>query len=195
MPQAICCAECSWPVPAELWNREDGARCPGCRQRLEVAAFPAIERTRSGAIPQAIIADTEASCFYHPESRAVTPCEECGRFLCGLCDIEIDRKHICPKCFQSGLLSNRLETIETRRTLYDTAALALAVFPALLIWPAIVGAPMALFTVIRRWNTPLSILPRTRIRFYLAALIAFAELGGIGFLIWSIARVGRLGHV
>ena len=75
----------------------------------------------------------------------------------------------------------------------DTIALALATFPALLIWPAIIGAPAALYVVIRRWRAPLSILPRTRIRFYLAALFALAELVGIGLLIWAIARVPRLG--
>ena len=121
------------------------------------------------------------------------PCDECGRFLCDLCDIELDGKHLCPACFQSGLSSNKLENVETRRTMYDTLALAAATFPALLIWPAIVGAPTALFIVFRRWRTPLSILPRTRIRFYLAALFALLEIVGIGFLIWAIARLPRLG--
>lgn len=155
--------------------------------------FPAIERVRTGAAPEALGADSEASCFYHPESRAVTPCEECGRFLCSLCDLEIDKKHFCPRCFQAGLAGQRLENIETRRTLYDSMALALATLPALLIWPPIFCAPWALFLVIRRWNAPLSILPRTRIRFYLAGLFALAELTGIGMMIWTIAHVRRLG--
>jgi hypothetical protein len=193
MAQAICCAECSWPLPAEFWNQEDGAPCPGCRQRIHAVVFPAIEQTRSGVLPQAIAADTEASCFYHAESRAVTPCEKCGRFLCGLCDIDLDGKHFCPACFRSDLASNRLETVETHRTLYDTMALALATLPLLLIWPAMIGAPAALFLVIRRWNAPGSILPRTRVRFYLAALFALAELAGVGVLIWAIARLPRAG--
>jgi len=27
-------------------------------------------------------ADTEAACFYHPQKKAVIPCDSCGRFLC-----------------------------------------------------------------------------------------------------------------
>jgi len=42
---------------------------------------------------------------------------------------------------------------------------------------------------VRRWNAPLSILPRTRIRFYLAALFALAEIAGIVFLVWAIVRL------
>jgi len=193
MAQAIACGECSWPLPPELWNREEGARCPGCHQRIEAAVFPAIEQVRAGAQPEALAEDREASCFFHPESRAVTPCQECGRFLCSLCDLEIDQKHFCPQCFQAGLAGQRLENVETRRTLYDSIALALATLPAALIWPAIFCAPAALFIVIRRWNAPLSILPRTRIRFYLAAGFALAELAGFGALIWAIVRLPRAG--
>ncbi|HLH37509.1 MAG TPA: hypothetical protein VKX39_00040 [Bryobacteraceae bacterium] len=189
MPLVIACGECSWPLPAELWNRVEGARCPGCRQPLEIAVFPAIERTRGGALPQPAQGEGEASCFFHLESRAVTPCDECGRFLCSLCDIEIDGRHFCPTCFKSGMAANRLENVETRRTMYDTIALVLATLPLMLFWPAIIGAPAALFTVVRRWRAPLSILPRTRIRFYLAALFASAEIAGIVALVWAILRV------
>lgn len=184
--EAICCGECSWPVPVEAWNREEGTRCPGCSQRVEALIFPAIEGRRAGALPEAVIAETEASCFYHPLSRAAVPCDECGRFLCSLCDIEIDSRHLCPACFQSGVRSNRLEVVETQRTLYDTVALALATLPALLLWPALIGAPAALYVIVRRWRAPGSVTPRTRIRFYLAVLFALGELVLVVFLIFGI---------
>ncbi len=189
MAHAICCGTCSWPIPPEAWNREDVVRCPGCRRKVEVVAFPAIERTRAGPLPEALAADAEASCFYHAESRALVPCDQCGRFLCGLCDLEIDGRHLCPVCFQAGLASNQLEIAETSRTMWDSIALATATLPVLLFWPAIFGAPTALYFVVRRWNAPLSILPRTRIRFYLAALFALAEVAGIVLLIWAIVRL------
>jgi uncharacterized paraquat-inducible protein A len=192
--QAISCGECSWPVPPESWNREEGARCPRCGRHVQVAVFPAIEERRTGALPEALGAESEASCFYHPHSRAAVLCEECGRFLCRLCDLEVDGRHLCPTCFQSGVATRKLENVETRRTMYDSVALALATFPALLIWPVLVAAPASLFVVIRRWREPSSILPRTRIRFYLAALLAVAEIVGIGLITWSIIRLpGRRG--
>jgi hypothetical protein len=181
--EAICCGECSWPVPVDAWNREEGLRCPGCGQRVDANVFPAIETRRSGALPEAVIADTEASCFYHPSSRAAVPCDECGRFLCSLCDIEIDGRHLCPMCFQSGVRSNRLEVVETQRTMYDTIALTLATLPALLFWPAIVTGPAALWVTFRRWRAPGSVVPRTRIRFYLAVLFGLAEIVFFVFII------------
>ncbi|HLW75722.1 MAG TPA: hypothetical protein VKS01_02035 [Bryobacteraceae bacterium] len=175
------------PIPAELWNR-DVARCRGCGQTVAAAVFPAIDRTRAGAQPEAVQADTEASCFYHPSSRAAIPCEQCGRFLCNLCDIEIDGRHLCPRCFETGVSSNQLKHVETSRTMYDSIALALATWPILLFWPAIVSAPASLFVVVRRWRAPSSIVPRTRVRYYLAALLALAEIAGVVFLIYAIVR-------
>lgn len=185
------CGECSWPVAPESWNREEGVRCPGCREKIIAVVFPAIAARRTGAAPEAIAADTEASCIFHPSSRAVVPCDECGRFLCSLCDIEIDGRHLCPTCFNAGVASNKLETAETQRTMFDTRALALATFPVLLFWPAILCAPYALFIVVRRWRSPGSIVPRTRIRFYLAALFALAEIAAILYIIWTMIRFGR----
>jgi DNA-directed RNA polymerase subunit RPC12/RpoP len=183
----ITCGECSWPVPAESWNREEGIRCPVCGERIQAIVFPAIAGARTGALPETVLSDTEASCFYHPESRAVVPCDECGRFLCSLCEIEIDGRKLCPACFQSGLASNRLEAAETRRTMYDTVALALATLPFIVMWPAvIVSAPAALFTVVRRWRAPGSIVPRTRIRFYLAVLFALGELTFAAILFYAV---------
>jgi len=186
---AISCGECSWPVLAESWNRDDEIQCLRCGQKIRIAIFPAIEQRRVGTLPEALGAETEASCFYHPQSRAAVPCEECGRFLCSLCDLEVDGRHLCPLCFQAGLNTRKLETVETRRTMYDSVALALATVPVLLFWPVVISAPAALFVVARRWRAPGSIVPRTRIRFYLAVLFALAEIVGIGFVIWAIVRL------
>lgn len=185
------CGECAWPIAAEAWNREEGVRCPGCGQKIHSIVFPAIAARREGAQPEALAADTEASCIFHPHSRAVVPCEECGRFLCSLCDIELDGRHLCPHCFNTGVKSNKLETAETQRTMYDSIALALATLPALMFWPAFVTAPAALFFVVRRWRAPRSVVPRTRIRFYLAAIFALAEIGFLGFVVWEMMHLRR----
>ncbi len=189
--QAICCGDCSTPVPAESWNRV-GVRCRGCGHTVQVAVFPAIERVRSGALPEAIEIDTEASCYYHPSSRAAIPCDECGRFLCRLCEIEIDGRHLCPTCFESGVSANKLN-VETSRTMYDSIALALATLPTLLTWPVIVGAPAALYVAIRRWRAPGSIVPRTRARYYLALVFVLVDLGLIGALVYGIILASKSG--
>ncbi len=174
----------------EFWNQQ--VQCPSCSQTIHALVFPAIAHTGTGAIPEAIREESEASCFYHPQSRAAVPCEQCGRFLCQLCDLEVDGRHLCPSCFQAGLTGRKIENIETRRTMWDTVALTLATFPAVFLWPVLVTAPATLYVVMRRWRTPGSLVPRTRIRWYLAAVFALAELGGAGFLIWVFLRIPRL---
>ena len=77
--------------------------------------------------------------------------------------------------------------------MYDTIALILATFPAVLFWPAFVGAPWALFLVFRRWNAAGSVVPRTKIRFLLAALFALAELSFLVFIIYMLTKVGLRG--
>jgi uncharacterized paraquat-inducible protein A len=180
---AIACAACSLPVPRELWNRAEGARCPGCGRLLRVVVFPAIANYALGALPSALQGESEASCFYHPRCRAVVPCGQCGRFLCALCDLEVDGRHVCPRCFE------KTENAEPQRTMYDSMALAVSTFPMLLFWPALIGAPWALFLVVRRWNAPSSIVPRTKIRFVLAALFALAEIGFFIFVIYMMTQV------
>ncbi len=181
----MACAACSWPVPRELWNREEGVRCSQCGHTVQVLAFPAVDKNSAGSSPEALQGETEASCFYHPQNRAAIPCDECGRFLCALCDLDVDGLHICPRCFETV----GAPKVETRRTMYDTVALALATLPVLLFWPVLIGAPWALFVIFRRWNTPLSILPRTKIRFILAGIFALAEVGVVIFFIYMLMQV------
>jgi len=170
-------------ISEDAWNREGNVRCPACRERLRVAVFPAIDRPVAGALPEALDAASEASCFYHPHSRAVLPCDECGRFLCSLCELDVNGRHLCPTCFNAGVRERKIASVETRRTMYDTIALSLATFPALMLWPAVIGAPASLYYVIRYWRAPGSLAPRTRVRFYLAAFFGLSEIVGIGFLI------------
>jgi DNA-directed RNA polymerase subunit RPC12/RpoP len=184
--QNIVCASCSLPVPEDLWNTHEEVRCRWCGRNMRALVFPAINRTQLGASPAALQGETEASCFYHPQSRAAQVCQDCGRFLCNLCDLEVDGRHICPRCFDTV----PAEMADTRRPMYDTMALAMSTLPALMFWPALVGAPWALFMVIRRWNAPSSIVPRTKIRFILAALFALAEIAFIVFTIYMMTKVG-----
>jgi hypothetical protein len=44
--------------------------------------------------------------------------------------------------------------------------------------------------VIRRWNAPSSIVPRTKIRFILAALFAVTEIAFLVFVIYMMTKVG-----
>jgi hypothetical protein len=182
---------CSQPLSPEVWAEAEGLHCLSCGARIVVKIFQALTRSSMGDVPQPVTVELEANCFFHPQNRAATPCEECGRFLCSLCTLEIPGKTLCPICFEANLRGRKIQNLEASRTLHDSVALALATLPALLFWPVLVTAPLTLFWVIRHWNSPGSILPRTRIRFYFAAVIAMSQIGFIVVLIVAILQVRR----
>jgi hypothetical protein len=151
-----------------------------------VEAFPALLKERSsGTSGEALIVDDEASCFYHPKKKAVIPCGSCGRFLCSLCDVEFNGRHLCPSCLARGKRKGKIKNLQNHRILYDNIALSFAFIPILAIWPTILTAPISLFLVIRYWNAPTSIVPRNKWRFVLAFIIAGLQIVGWSFVFFS----------
>src|SRR5438046_1925263 len=98
-PPTISCTKCNTPVPENFFNQGAALACPACDARLQVEIFPAFLRPLAeGQHGETILVEGEASCFYHPRKRAVIPCSACGRFLCALCDVELNNEHLCPVC-------------------------------------------------------------------------------------------------
>src|SRR5580765_4769226 len=101
---AIECPKCRTPLTAfQSFNQPDFLPCPYCDAPLQVEIFPAFFRPiAAGANAEALMLEGEASCFYHPQKKAVRPCDGCGRFLCALCDCELQGEHFCPACLEGG---------------------------------------------------------------------------------------------
>lgn len=177
-PRLVACTKCRAPLPPVLYNIQALRPCPACGARLQIEIFPAALRPPGpGAKGEAVLVDGEASCFYHPAKKAVVPCESCGRFLCAICDVEMNGQHLCPGCLESGKKKGKLNQLENRRTLYDSLALAVALYP-LLLWPiTIVSAPIALYIAIRYWKMPSSVVPRSKWRAVLAIIFALVQIG------------------
>jgi len=175
--EILVCSNCSSPIPADDWNRPH-AFCRHCRAPLTVLVFPAFfPKTSAPALNNALLEEGEASCFYHPAKRAVVPCDQCGRFLCSLCQVEFLGQNWCPGCIEIRRQKGQLIALDARRPLYDNMVLSLAVAPA------IITAPMSLYLAAKFWRAPSSILPRTKIRFWIAVL--FASLQTV-FWIWLV---------
>jgi hypothetical protein len=178
MPSAVptlACPKCQAPVPETFWNNTAGY-CLSCLHPMRVTVFPALLRTPASESGEPLLEEGESACFYHPGKRAVIPCDECGRFLCALCRVEFGARNWCPGCLQTMQREGRLAVLDTTRPLYDNLALAVAIAPALLIFPSPITAPMAVYIALRRWRSPGSLLPRTKIRFWLALLLALAQI-------------------
>jgi hypothetical protein len=145
---------------------------------VEVEVFPAILQAPVAAMPAPLLVEGESSCFFHPAKRASMVCQECGRFLCALCDLELNGRHVCPACLNSGQRKGKFKDLENSRKLWDHLALTVAAVPMLCVWPSIIGAPMALYLVLRYRKEPCSLTGRSNLSFIVAALLALAQMAG-----------------
>lgn len=175
----LACTKCRAPLPPASYNVAGLCPCLACGADYRVDVFPAALRPPGlGTSGEQVLSEGEASCFYHPAKKAVVPCEGCGRFLCAVCDVELSGAHLCPGCLESGKKKGRLKQLENSRTLYDSMALAVAVYPMILVWPTIISAPIAVYLAIRYWNAPSSIVRRGKWRAVLAIIIGLLQILG-----------------
>jgi hypothetical protein len=179
MDTPVECPTCKAPLADNVLNQPQLAVCAGCGGKVRADVYPAFFRPiAAGKQGEALVVENEASCFYHPQKKAILPCEGCGRFLCALCDCELHGQHFCPACLETGQKKGKIKRLEQERTLYDSIALALALYPLLIFYFTIVTAPMSLLIAIRFWNAPRSIVHRTKIRLVLAMIFAGLQLAG-----------------
>ena len=187
----VPCTSCGRTLPADFADPGRFHDCPNCLESLCVFVFPALQRITGGQAALPALESNDASCFYHPLKQAVVACDNCGRFLCALCDVEIAGSHRCSACLEIGKRKQKLETVENRRVLFDSVALTLSIVP-ILMWPlTLLTAPATIFVVFKYWRQPLSILPRTRIRFVIALLSALGQLCGWALLFYFLFARAR----
>jgi len=188
---AIACGRCGTPGTVPLSAEETSTTCGRCGVNTRVLAFPALLREDTPEQTGSRIVADESACFYHANKPARVVCDGCGRFLCALCDIDYRGRHVCASCLESGRAETDGDTFRSRYIHYDTAALAVALFPVVLpfFWFfSVISAPVAIFLAIYFWREPMSALPRVRVRW--RALLAIA-LGALQLSLW----VGLIGTV
>jgi hypothetical protein len=186
----IECPKCKSALNENIINSPVLTRCSGCGVHLRADVFPAAyRRTENGKPSESLKNTKEAGCFYHPDKRAVIHCSMCGRFLCALCDLEFGERNLCPACLEIGNKKQQLENLANDRILYDNIALFLSVIPfTFILWfLSFITAPAALFVVIRYWKAPSSLLPRSKVRFVVAFILAGLQIAGWSVLFYSIA--------
>jgi hypothetical protein len=193
MDSVLKCPKCKTTLTETFVGRPDFVPCAGCAAPLQVEVFPAMFRRHTpGRDGEAVVLETEASCFYHPQKKAVLPCEGCGRFLCALCDCELHGQHFCPACLETGKKKGKIRRLENERVLYDDLALSLAVLPLVIFYFTLITAPIALYISIRYWNSPRSVVRHNHWRFVVAIILATLEMVGWGIGIYLIAT--RIHH-
>lgn len=182
--QTLICPRCN----AEMSHDGESARlrrsCSKCGRFLFGEVFPALTQdVAPGLGGEAIPEGGAASCFYHSDKKAAVACEGCGRFLCSLCDLDIGGRHLCSPCLKKEKDEAKASGIEKGRTHYDSIALTVAIVPMITIWGVLFSAPATLVMVAKWWNRKCSVVPRSRIRFWLALLVACAQIAGIVIIV------------
>lgn len=176
---SLLCSGCSRPIPAAAVAAREW-ECGRCGAQLELIPFPALWRAAPSAdTGQALGSDSDAACFFHAAKRADVACDACGRFICSLCAVELASAPYCPECVESGNRRAGVPSLETQRTLWDRIAFAVAVLPTLLIYVTVVTAPIAIYLSIRHWNSPGSLVGRSRWRFVAAIVVGSLQLLGL----------------
>ena len=174
---AAACPKCRSALPGAMCNTADPIRCPACDATIQVEIFPAhFQPAATGQSAEPIIEEGVSSCFYHEQKKAVTHCDVCGRFLCALCDVDFNGQHVCPSCLQSGKQKGKLPQLESSRVTWDSAALLLCLGPIIFFPLFIVTAPTAIGLAILSFFKPGSLVPRTRIRAFLAIALGLVEI-------------------
>jgi hypothetical protein len=180
------CGRCGETLPLDALNRHELGECPACRGNVGRWVFPRLLREEGPSGTGEAAAAGEGTCYYHPDKRAEVPCDNCGRFLCALCHIDLAGQALCPTCVEAGAAKDAAGQRTSEYVHYDTVALYTAALPMVLIfffWLIPFTALATLYLCVRHWRTPLSVLPRSRWRFVLAGGLALMQLAGTVLLL------------
>jgi hypothetical protein len=188
MTRAPACSKCHFALPAEFLNVEVLQACPGCGAEVSGEIFPAFFRPiAKGSVGEALLVDSHASCFYHPQKQAAEVCASCGRFVCSLCDVELEGQHLCPPCLETAQKTGKIKSLESRRVLHDTIALHVALLSILIFYVSFITAPLALYWAVKHRNDPPGLLRTGRVRRICAMILSsILILGWIALIIGLI---------
>lgn len=172
------CPKCKARLFEAVFNQPRLIPCPACETPLQIEIFPSFfEEIAQGRDAEAVMIEGESSCFYHPQKKAVVPCDLCGRFLCALCDCEVKGRHLCPGCLESGQKKRNIEGLEKMRVLHSRQALVLSILPLFITGLA------AIYIAIRYRKEPGSLVAPMRWAFTVALILGSLQTAGFLFLI------------
>ena len=186
----ITCPACGAYFPPSGMDLQRLSQCPSCSRPTEITVFPAYDRpVAAGVTAEKVIMDGEATCFYHADHRAHVPCDACGRFLCALCDLDLNGRHFCPQCLEVAMTKNTVQVLERNRTRWDKIVLGLLLVP-LVVFCLYMFVPVtslgALILIGLKWKAPGSLVSNTRVRLIIYGVLAVAEFVGGSLMWWMI---------
>ena len=181
-PSALRCPACDGDILISELQRAETNSCPTCEKALTVRLYPALTRKETTNAGRRILLKEESACFFHESKQAESLCEDCGRYLCALCEIVFEGKTLCPACLETAQEKETMDGLVRERFRHDSFALILALLP-ILFWPiTIITAPVAIVYAIFRWNSARSLVRSGNGVFAAAILLGLAQIGF--WLLW-----------
>jgi uncharacterized RDD family membrane protein YckC len=176
---ALECSVCNAALSEQALRAGETARC-SCGESYRFVVFGAACRPPRRGEPAARRVEQEASCFFHSDNVASATCDGCGRLLCRVCEVTLEGHHRCPTCLAPAPDRAFSRALDNERWMQDSITLLIAALPPFAFWPmSPLTACYALYRTKRYYGQRQSIVPRTRVRFVLAALLAIVELGAL----------------
>ena len=185
-PPALRCPACDGDILISELPSAATNSCPTCEKVLTVRWYPALTRKETVNAGRGILLEEESACFFHESKQAESLCEDCGRYLCALCEIVFEGKTLCPACLETAQEKETMDGLVRERFRHDSIALMLALLPILLVFPTIITAPVAVVYAIFRWNSAGSLVRSGKGVFAAAILLGLAQ---IGFWLWIFFAV------
>ena len=189
------CIQCRRELPVENSQTPlPEIRCNACGTRQIHLIFPAAGLQPDDPTPGPL-QEGNACCYYHETGAAEVVCDDCGRYLCGLCSIEVPMpaneppgfpERLCPPCHAHRVAEEvrdgRWDLFRTAYTRYDLWAIRLLFIP-IVAFPLIVFSmftfPMAAYLLLRHGRTC-----RTPARGYRGTMLGLLLLSLVGMVIW-----------
>jgi hypothetical protein len=188
------CPLCKRLLGPEFWNSGQFQVCPGCSSQVMTTAFPAIT-TPAGTSSIVPCEPGESSCFFHSNNRAETICDECGRFLCGLCSVSFGKRKLCPDC----IYRNRRQKIDPllidQAILFDNIAisiLALSVLTLSYLFLGLIISLLAVCLVFIGWKYQRTLVRRSRFRFGIGLILGL--IGAGAWILFLVLFIQALPH-
>lgn len=181
--------KCDADIPELMYKGSGFHRCRSCKTIQNViATFPALHKvSEEQFIGETLITDEDASCFFHPEKKAALPCHDCGRFICSLCDVNMDDKHFCPTCLNNEADKKEEGIFVKKMIQYDSLAMSISIL-SFLMWPiTCITMFVVFFMCFKFWNKKPSLVRNNKWRFVVAFLIATGQL--VGWVIGAFAMM------
>ena len=186
---AIKCSKCGSKFSVAQLKQDDFVECSRCRQKSKIKLFPSLIKKEEAAKIERITEFDEgaAHCFYHEDKKTAAICDYCGCFMCALCDIELDGKHICPKCLEKRSSKDELDSLVNKQVQHHMIALFVA-----LIGPCFLAIPsfFAVVYAIRGLKAKPNIYAKSAVLqktvSVIALIIASLSIIGLGFFIFRV---------